>query len=159
MYCEGGHKTRDYRRDFRLATYAMNKKMVKIYFSDEAPAAMPPPPPRSALPVKTSRPSSRFVASHHCSTLTNFLDIPTPSRNSVVNDRVSSGSRTRTLPSRPPGPPPTGGRPAPVTSGVKTMSGSMVNIAKVGHIMLMSIQSSLLCTVTLTSQINSTLLK
>ena len=60
MYCEGGHKAGDYRRDFKLATYAMNKKMVKIYFSDEA-SAMPPPPPRSALPVKTSRPSSRFV--------------------------------------------------------------------------------------------------
>jgi len=72
---------------------------------------MPPPAPRSALPVKTSRPSSR---------------------NSVVSERVSSGSRTRTLPSRPPGPPPTGGRPAPVTGDrVKTVSGSMVNIAKV----------------------------
>ena len=65
MYSKGGHKAGDYRRDFRgelrHTDYAMNKKMVKIYFSDEAPAKMPPPPPRSALPVKTSRPSSRYV--------------------------------------------------------------------------------------------------
>ena len=61
MYSKGGHKAGDYRRDFRLTDYAMNKKMVKIYFSDEAPVKMPPPPPRSALPVKTSRPSSRYV--------------------------------------------------------------------------------------------------
>ena len=59
MFGQGGHnKTGDYRRDFR-GGYAMNKKMVKIYFSDEVPAKMPPPAPRSALPVKTSRPSSR----------------------------------------------------------------------------------------------------
>ena len=61
MYSKGGHKAGDYRRDFRLTDYAMNKKMVKIYFSDEVPVKMPPPPPRSALPVKTSRPSSRYV--------------------------------------------------------------------------------------------------
>ena len=59
MFCPGGHKAGDYRRDFR-GDYAMNKKMVKIYFSDEVPAKMPPPAPRSALPVKTSRPSSRY---------------------------------------------------------------------------------------------------
>ena len=61
MYSKGGHKAGDYRRDFRLTDYAMNKKMVKIYFSEDAPVKMPPPPPRSALPVKTSRPSSRYV--------------------------------------------------------------------------------------------------
>ena len=64
-----------------------------------------------------------------------------------MNERVSSGSRTRTLPSRPPGPPPTGGRPAPVTQGdrVKTMSGSMVNIAKVGHISDSDVSISDIC--------------
>ena len=67
---------------------------------------MPPPPPRSSLPVKTSRPSSR---------------------NSVVAEKMSGTSRSnRTLPPRPAMAPQPSGR---MTASSKPTSGSLLNIS------------------------------
>ena len=72
---------------------------------------MPPPPPRSSLPIKTSRPSSR---------------------NSVLAEKSSvAGSRSnRTLPPRPAMAPPSSSR----ISASKAASGSLLNISsKTSH--------------------------
>lgn len=86
---------------------------VTVYFSDQVLSdfTMPPPPPRSSLPIKTSRPSSR---------------------NSVLAEKSSvTGSRSnRTLPPRPAMAPPSSSR----ISASKAASGSLLNISsKTSH--------------------------
>ena len=84
-------------------------RRLTVYFPEQvlSDVTMPPPPPRSSLPVKTSRPSSR---------------------NSVTAEKISvSGSRSnRTLPPRPAMAPPSSGR---MMASSKPTSGSLLNIS------------------------------